>query len=800
MSIASDSFRTITVKIHDISQQLPYIVVNQADDNGKIIRFVPMDHGQKVTGFTGARLYYPPRSDNEYGDYVTGVESDGAWDFTIPVGVLKAGRVGCNLAFIDGDGETYSRNVVFLVEPAVSGVFDPEDGQQTRLDKIIGTVQDAADTAIETINETADNAVENINQTANDAVESIGKAEESINESVTAARESADAAAESAQQAAASASAAQTSERNASNSATQASQSATAAKQSADNAAESERNAAVSERNAASSAEQAANVVASVSGSVTQAENAARSASQSATAAAGSASAAGGSAQAAADSANKAGESATAAKSSETNAAASASAAKISETNAAASATAAQNAVDGFGLEVGTTTTGEPGSDAAVEIQKNGIKYTANFTIPRGDVGPAGVNENVPLGSTSGVVTQAKDAYPALPRKVRVKGRTIENLFGNFSRTIAGVTIYCDESGLFSFRGTATSGGYPSVTITLKPNTKYTLSVYGNLTGISQVYVESNVSSSDSTVWNAVGPLVGTTTRTFVTASDITSTKCGFEFKIGENVTASLRVMLVKGDTTPDVLVPSGVHTVKPTKLAAAGKNFLRYSSININKLEGKFTLNSEENQPIALHVGDNTLNFEGSLVAVTNRVLPPGEYVLSYGKTLITGLQFIATFSDGSQVKISAGEAQNSKKFTLAKYKTISSIHIQVYKTAIGDYILHPMLESGSTLTDWEPYKNIEELDLPSDINLADGDTLTIDRDGTTQIVHAEGEPTVLENVTLPELPAPTFNVYTTGGYVPPTVDVDYERDVNLVLQALEAKIAALQVADKSN
>ena len=126
--------------------------------------------------------------------------------------------------------------------------------------------------------------------------------------------------------------------------------------------------------------------------------------------------------------------------------------------------------------------------------------------------------------------------------------------------------------------------------------------------------------------------------------------------------------------------------------------------------------------------------------------------------------------------------------------------MYIQVYKTAIGDYILYPMLESGSTLTDWAPYKNIEELDLPSDINLADGDTLTIDRDGTTQIVHAEGEPTVLENVTLPELPAPTFNVYTTGGYVPPTVDVDYEQDVNHVLQALEAKIAALQVADKTN
>lgn len=84
---------------------------------------------------------------------------------------------------------------------------------------------------------------------------------------------------------------------------------------------------------------------------------------------------------------NNAKNSANAAKTSETNAASSASAAKVSENNAAASANAAKQAVDGFGLEVGTTTTGEPGSDAAVEIQKDGTKYMANFTIPRGDKG-----------------------------------------------------------------------------------------------------------------------------------------------------------------------------------------------------------------------------------------------------------------------------------------------------------------------------------------------------------------------------------------------------------------------------
>lgn len=662
MTIASDLFRTITVKINDISQQLPYITVNQADDNGKIIRFVPLDHGQKVTGFTGARLYYPPRSDNEYGDYVTGVESDGAWDFTIPVGALSAGRVGCNLAFIDGDGETYSRNVVFLVEPAVSGVFDPQDGQQTRLDKIIGTVQTAADTAIGTINETADSAVARVNKTASDAVGSIGKAEASISESVTDARESAEAAANSAQQASASASAAQTSERDAANSATQASQSATLAKQSENNVAESARNAASSERYAASSAEQAANIVASVSGSVTQAENAAQSASQSATAAAGSASAAGGSAQAAADSASKAGESATAAKVSETNAASSASAAKISETNAADSATAAQQAVDGFGLEVGTTTTGEPGTDASVEIQKTGTKYTANFTIPRGEAGLSGVNENVPLGSTSGVVAQASDAYPALPRKVQVHGRTVDG------------------------------------------------------------------------------------------------------------------------------------HTVEPTKLVAAGKNLIPIGNISSGSSNGINWKANDDKTFTVSGTSTNTVNIP--FISSDNRwSLPKGRYTVKAIGDLQNNIQVFIRQTKASSWFVTLNNVAPVQNIDIDEDIVLAECSVRIPSgVKLENSVYGIQIELGDSDTSYEA-PNIKSLDFTQSISLSDGDTLTIDRDGTTQIIHAEGEPTVLENVTLPELPAPTFNVYTTGGYVPPTVDVTYERDVNLVLQAMEAKIAALEV-----
>lgn len=65
-------------------------------------------------------------------------------------------------------------------------------------------------------------------------------------------------------------------------------------------------------------------------------------------------------------------------------------------------------------MQVGTTTTGEPGTDAAVEIQKTGTKYTANFTIPRGDKGePASVeHDNTLTGDgTSGTPLGVADGY-----------------------------------------------------------------------------------------------------------------------------------------------------------------------------------------------------------------------------------------------------------------------------------------------------------------------------------------------------------------------------------------------------
>ena len=422
-----------------------------------------------------------------------------------------------------------------------------------------------------------------------------------------------------------------------------------------------------SETAAKSSADSATQSASAASTSAESAQTAAESAASSKDAAAQSASEASASAQAAETSKTNAASSASAAETSKTDAAASASAAKASETNAADSATAAQQAVDGFGLEVGTTTTGKPGSEAAVEIQKNGTKYTANFTIPRGDKGADGANENVPLGSTSGVVAQATDAYPAQPRKVQVHG--------------------------------ATSGG----------------------------------------------------------------------------------------------------NSVEPEKLVVAGKNIYDKSHATLNPYWGRGEF--DENGDLLIYSNANQVNSYASFTIVkSDYQFPEGEYVVSalipnipnsrlevYNRT--DGISALRV--DNAYPNVTSGTVTIDPE----KEYTVNIVFNNGTGTTDAVKVSDIQIERGAVRTSYSKPETTFT-NLPSGISLADGDTLVIDRDGTTRIVHAEGEPTVLDNVTLPEPPAPTFNVYTIGGSVQPTVDVDYERDVNLVLEALEAKIAALQAA----
>lgn len=322
---------------------------------------------------------------------------------------------------------------------------------------------------------------------------------------------------------------------------------------------------------------------------------------------------------------------------------------------------------DAATIQLGTVTTGNPGTNA--EINNSGTENNAvfNFTIPRGDVGPAGVNENVPLGTASGIVAQATDAYPTLPRKVQVHG------LSGVQPVEPEKLIYTGKNIVSPFKQQTYNG------VTVSPTSD------GGFT------------------------LKGTTER-------------------------SSWVYFCKS-----IPIPAGVKHVyayidKAPQFTSQNGSFLAFQVIQTDA---------------ASHQVAYTNITKGSLVKIVDTA-----------KVI-----FFQVYATGGQVQ------------------------------CVENVVYHPQIEFSDSFNGFSKPEEIKEIELPEGISLADGDTLTIDRDGTTQIVHAEGEPTVLENVTLPELPAPTFNVYTTGGNIQPTVDVDYEQDVNLVLQALEAKIASLEV-----
>lgn len=471
-------------------------------------------------------------------------------------------------------------------------------------------------------------------------------------------------------------------------------------------------------------------------------------------------------------------------------ASASAEAARTSETNAATSAAAAQEAVDGFGLEVGTTTTGEPGTDAAVEIQKTGTKYTANFTIPRGDVGPAGVNENVPLGSTSGVVAQASDAYPALPRKVQVHGRTVENLWPEMNASKNGITVSVD-SGVINVTGTASARvAIPSVVESLSPGDKITISVNKTDPNVSFDLYAYNSGSFASSIVSVKGIASDSGE---IPADGFDEIRAYVIVEQGVTVDWSGMVMLVEGDTVPDVFTPSGVHTVEPTKLFVAGKNLIPIvkSSSSSNGINWK--ANDDKTFTVS---GTSTNNVDIPFIPANSRwSLPKGKYTVKAIGDLQNGIRIFIRQKQASTWFISLDEQNSVRNIDIDEGAVLAECSVRIPSgVTLENSVYGIQIELGNSGTSYET-PNIKSLDFTQSISLAEGDTLAIDRDGTTQIVHAEGEPTILENVTLPELPAPTFNVYTAGGYVPPTVDVDYEQDVNLVLQALKAKIASLEV-----
>lgn len=389
MSDMIHGYRTIDIRCDRANDVIPPIFAITGDDNGRILRVALTDNGKNVNSsekLHAQLLINPsPYDSGSIGDLVdmTPVEGETAtFETTIPAGaVSKPGLTRMGIAFLldntDGTQDIVcSRPFTANVE---QGVLRIES------DTAIGAFEAAVRQAVASA-QAAKTSEANASSSAAKAEQSASNA----STSAASAKTSETNAANSETNAKTSETAAKASETSAAQSARDALSSAQEANASETNAAYSASAAAISETNASSSAITASEAAASAQTSETNASDSATAAAQSALGAQLSASAAASSAQASKTSEANSASFMKAASSAASSAAVSAEAAKTSETNAALSSAEAQQAVGGFGLEAGSTSTREPGTDAVVEITKQGTKYRADFAIPRGDKGEPG--------------------------------------------------------------------------------------------------------------------------------------------------------------------------------------------------------------------------------------------------------------------------------------------------------------------------------------------------------------------------------------------------------------------------
>ena len=309
------------------------------------------------------------------------------------------------------------------------------------------------------------------------------------------------------------------------------------------------------------------------------------------------------------------------------------------------------------------------------------------------------VKQNVLLGTATGHVAHAEDAYAAKPREVRIKGKTVKNLWPKSSGSSNGITLSFDDTGLFTLSGTSTNVAWFGVNIPMTPNTNLELSSTLPSTTAINVTVE---------FYNDAGDFLGKGDKTAVqinTPEGTTKCKCVISIPSDTTVDTAFRVMLVEGTKAPDCFTPVGVHGVYPEKLVVSGKNLLPSSELTTD-LNGNHTTD---------------------VVSI-----PPGTYTISCAQKTD---QIIFRRQDGSDV---FHDSYRSTKRTFELAVPEQGYFIFYRSESIAGDITNPQLELGSTATAYEP-PNVTEVTLPETDPLMyihdRGDEMVIAQDGAVSV-----------------------------------------------------------------
>ena len=368
-------------------------------------------------------------------------------------------------------------------------------------------------------------------------------------------------------------------------------------------------------------------------------------------------------------------------------------------------------------------------------------------------------------------------------KELRVKGRTVKNLWPVFNMMKNGITVATDGTGLITVSGTATGDTYLGADIqsALVVGRSYTLARSNKPNGVD-IYIQLYNGSSYVSDLLAVNASSDVNYETASVGDAVfNACKCLLHVSPSTTVNASFRVMLVDGTDVPDCFTPTGIHSVKPTNLVTSGKNILPKV---IGREDKGIRFDVNEDGSVRAH-GTTTGQYATALSSGLNLIL--GTYTIkSSGSTHVSSQ--LTLIRNGK--KQYYGDASSDISFEVLEGDTDIQ-HKLVSNDKAGstfDVVVYPQVEFGSTATAYEP-PNVTTTPLPEVElrSLSNGtcDELVIGADGAcrverkTQLV--DGEVVALDTpttepqspVTLPVLPAPGYTVYASSD-VPAEIEAE--------------------------
>ena len=495
---------------------------------------------------------------------------------------------------------------------------------------------------------------------------------------------------------------------------------------------------------------------------------------------------------------------------------------------------------------------------------------------------------NVPKGTVTGLVAHTEDAYAAKPLEVRIKGRTVKNLWPEINGRANGFTVNTDGAGLVTVTGqleVPTQGSYVSTSVTnVVVGRSITALCSRGLPDGVYLYVSFRDEGGTPVGYELQVGFNSTseTQKTALVPIGTVYALTGVAIKPGTTLEGSLtfRVMLVEGTEAPDCFVPTGLHSVEPGKLVTSGKNLLpqlsEWTPVNDTPSYGRYIENTlpigtkviAKLEKVVDNLGSNNValyfcdkpsigadSVKNYLLSFSSKpfvgdvisVPPTARYIVFHSSVNLSqvGIDFDIQLELGStatayeppnvttiplpevelrslpngtcdELVIGAdGTATVERK--IAEYQVQGRMVDYVGEHSNGQkyvaFVIDAIVSSSSSLLSDRyscgSYNTIDKYAyIPDAHNLVINDSRFTDAETANSILMSEKPRFIFVTnqttepqspVTLPTLPAPTFNQYHDSD-VPSDTSATYTRDINIALADLEAQIADLVTKEAAN